>query len=229
MREFETIIREIRYLTQDVIELTVDLTSPGQIIFEAGQFMDFRFGKDVRSYSIVSVPDNNTSLQFCIEMLPNGVGSNFFRAAKIGDKLLINGPMGIFTVTDHTRDIFFVATGVGVAPFASMIPDMLGKGFTARAQLLFGIRHEENVFFFDRFRHLQAIYPNFKFVPLLSQPKSHWPGELGRGSTYLDVAYEYHKNSVFYVCGGMEMIKDVRALLLKKGHNSKDIKLEIFH
>ena len=228
MQEYQTQVREITYLTSNTLELAVDLRSPDALQFTAGQFMQFKIGEHFRSYSITSVPDHNQSLKFCIKLLPKGVGSDFVRELKVGDIVTMRGPSGIFTFTHFDRDAFLVATGVGVAPFASMIPDMLSRGFTGFVKLLFGVRHEEDVFYFDRFSHLSAVYSNFKFIPTLSQPRSHWPGEVGRVTTFLDIHYPSHEQYLFYLCGGMDMIKDARHILQQKKHPVRDIKLEIF-
>ncbi len=228
MQEYAGTINELRFLTQNILEVEILLTSPGDIVFKAGQFMNFVFPGGVRSYSLVSVPDHNSNIKFCVELLEHGVGSDFFRRAHVGDAVTMRGPQGIFTIDDTSKNLFFVAVGVGIAPFASMIPDVLGKGFVGAAHLLFCVRHEEDVFYFDRFNHLQHIYPNFKFTPILSQPKSHWPGEVGRVTSYLDVAYEYYRDNLFYVCGGSEMVRETKDLLVKKGHASPEVRLEIF-
>ena len=229
MQEFETKISSIKNLTAHDIELVVELQSPASVVFQAGQFMQFKIGEVYRSYSISCMPNIvNNSLQFCIGLFETGVGSNFFRQAKVGDIIDMRGPFGVFVFKDFNRNVTFVATGVGVAPFSSIIPDMLTKGYSGNVKLLFGVRHEEDIFYFDKFSHLSSLYPNFKFLPMLSRPKSHWPGETGRVTNYLDAHFQNLKDNLFYVCGGMEMIKDTRAILLKNNHPTKEIKLEIF-
>jgi NAD(P)H-flavin reductase len=228
MADFRTQIKEIKYLTLNTIELTVGLAFPTDVRFLAGQIMELKFGSVFRAYSIINVPDQNQSLKFCIGLLEKGVASDFFRIVKVGHEIDMRGPSGNFIVNDFSKNYFFIATGVGVAPFVSIVPDMMLRGFEEKVHLLFGVREEEDVFYFDRFTHLQNMYANFKFTPVLSRPKSHWPGETGRVTTYLDVAYEYYKSYVFYISGGIEMVKDVRALLEKKDHDLDKVKLEIF-
>jgi len=228
MQEYRGKIIEKKFLTMNVLELTVLLVFPANIKFAAGQFMQFKIGDALKAYSIVSVPDHNLALKFCVSIVEKGLASEFFKRAKVGDEVDMRGPAGNFMVEDFTKNYFFVATGVGVAPFASIIPDLLGRGFTQKAVLLFGLRHEEDIFYYERFTHLQSLYENFKFVPLLSRPKSHWPGETGRVTTYIEVAYEYYQNYLFYISGWMDMAKDVKDLLLKKGRKPEDIKVEIF-
>ena len=228
MQQYKAKMIEKKHLTMNVLEVTAELMVPDTILFLAGQFMQLQIGGELKAYSILDIPDHNKSLKFCVSLIAAGKASEFFKTAKVGDEIDMRGPVGNFTAEDFSKNYFFVATGVGVAPFASMIPDMLGRGYNGKCRLLFGLRHEEDVFYFDRFTHLQSLYPNFTFTPTLSQPKSHWPGEVGRVTTYIDVAYEYYKDYLFYVCGWQEMVRDTKDLLLKRGHDPLKIKVEIF-
>ncbi len=230
MQEFLTQVTQLKYLTLDVVELTVRLLAPEEILYQAGQFMQFKIGDQFRSYSIVTPPTgiNNESLSFCVKILPSGVGSDFVKALQIGSDVVMRGPLGSFTVQNFEHPIFFIATGVGIAPFSSMVTDMLVRGYVQPVRLLFGLRSEEDVFYYDKFTHLTSDYENFKFIPTLSRPQSHWPGEIGRVTTYISVSYPVLKDYTFYVCGGKEMVMDMRALLLKAGQDPKRIKLEIF-
>jgi CDP-4-dehydro-6-deoxyglucose reductase len=117
---------------------------------------------------------------------------------------------------------------VGIAPFVSVITDILARGYLGQVMLLFGLRNEENVFYYDKFNVLAKMHPNFKFLPMLSKPQSHWPGETGRVTTYLEVHYPDYKERKFYICGSKEMVTDTRAVLVKAGHDARDVQLEIF-
>jgi ferredoxin-NADP reductase len=229
MQEFTGRIVIKKFLTLRVIEFEVELDTYSALEFTPGQFMQFKFGAQFRSYSIVSVPSQDgPRLRFCAELLEHGVASEFFRRAEVGAGVELRGPSGNFIFDNFSTNIFMIATGVGVAPFVSMIPDALARGFENKMHLLFGVRTEEDVFYFERFSHLASMYQNFKFTPILSRPKSHWPGEVGRVTTYVDVAYEYYTDYFFYLCGGIEAVKDLRALLQRKGHSQDRVKLEIF-
>jgi ferredoxin-NADP reductase len=228
IQQYKARIIEKKYLTQYVLEIAVVLVVPELVEFLAGQFMQFQIGDELKSYSIVSSPNENTVLTFCVGLVEGGKATEFFKAAKIGKEINLRGPAGNFTMDDFSKNYFFVATGVGVAPYASIITDMLVRGYSNKCRLLFGLRFEEDVFYFDRFTHLQNQYPNFTFTPILSRPVSHWPGETGHVTTYIDVAYEYYKDYIFYISGRQQMVDDVKALLLKRGHDPKNLKVEIF-
>ncbi len=231
MQTYLTEVTAIKYLTANIVELHVRLVPPEPMAFTAGQFMQFDCNGTWRSYSITSVPTGtDVTLTFCVKLIPEGVGSTFVRGLEVGGSVTMRGPLGVFAVKeiDFNRNLCFVATGVGIAPFYSMIPDLLTRGYVHAVTLVFGVRSEEDVFYFDKFSSLEKLHPNFGFIPMLSQPKSHWPGETGRVTTYVDSAFERFSDRLFYLCGSQEMVTNMRALLLKKGHHAHDIHLEIF-
>jgi ferredoxin-NADP reductase len=229
VQEYLTQVTAIKHLTLDVIELQVQLVLPHEISYQAGQFMEFKIGTHYRCYSLVTPPvSDNPNLTFCIKLETQGVGSDYARQLKVGDEVVMRGPKGFFVVEDFGRPIFLVAGGVGIAPFAAIIPDLLARGFKPLVHLLFGVRSEENVFYFDRFNHLAKQYENFHFVPILSRPQSHWPGQTGRILTYLEIGYANHKEYQFYISGSDSLVKEVRGLLSKLGHEPKKIQTEAF-
>jgi ferredoxin-NADP reductase len=235
MQEYLVDVMALRYLTADVVELEVRLVAPDMIDFKAGQYMFFKVGTEasgkelLRCYSMASPPiAHDPILKFVIRLVPKGVGSEYIKALIVGQSITMQGPTGGFAVPDMSRDLFFVAGGIGVAPFCAMVPDLLSKGFTGNLRLLFGLHNEETVFYYHKFKELLPLHPNFSFIPILSHPESHWPGETGRVTTYLSVSYPHYRNSVFYICGSPEMVKDSRQVLLQAGHPARDIKVEIF-
>jgi ferredoxin-NADP reductase len=231
MEKIITQVVEVKYLTMKVVELHVKLVAPDIVKFHAGQFMQFDAHGYFRAYSISNPPTGlDSTLTFCIELIDGGVGSEFVRKLKPGDEVKMRGPLGVFGVKqkDLERDMVFVATGVGIAPFVSIISDLLARGYLGNIFLLYGLRNEENVFYYDKFNKLAKMHSNFKFVPILSKPESHWPGEMGRVTTYVEVHYSEFRDRLFYLCGSKEMVADVRDILIKNNHNTKDIHLEIF-
>jgi ferredoxin-NADP reductase len=221
----------VKYVTQDIIELETKLIAPDVVHFKAGQFVQFNINGIFRSYSIVNPPSAETNtLLFLIKIIPQGVGSEYVKALKPGDVITMRGPLGILGVKENhwDRPLFFIATGVGIAPFHSVIFDLLSRNFTQEINLVFGVRSEEDTFYYDKFQNLSHLYKNFHFVPILSRPQSHWPGQVGRVTTYLDIHYERHADSTFFVCGSKDMVMDTHKLLVNRGHSGMDIHIEIF-
>jgi NAD(P)H-flavin reductase len=226
--QFKAEVLDKKKLTEKITELNLKLIEPASIQFKAGQFVQFLIDSQKRSYSIISVPKQNDGISFCVDISPMGVGSNFVENLKKGDELLLEGPLGVFVVKPADKDLLFVATGAGIAPFKSMILNLLDSGFDKNVVLLFGLRAEPDIFYFDFFERLSQKHKNFNFIATLSQPSENWQGQKGRVTAYLQQNYEQYKNCTAYICGSIEMVKDVRALLIEKGTQPTDIKIEIF-
>lgn len=212
-----------KQLTHNVVELELEL--PGGMDYRAGQFVFFKVGGEHRAYSMVNMPDGTGRLVFCIKLVEGGVGSEFISRLKIGDAVTMNGPFGEFVVDGFDRPLVFVAAGVGVAPFLGVVSQALLRGSSV-VTLLFGVRSEEDIFYHEKFASLTS--PNFKFIPLLSQPKGEWQGETGRVTDYIKKHNDAFAGAIFYVCGSPGFVSDVRILLLEQGVPARDIHVEIF-
>ncbi len=218
-------------LTEKIYQL--DLALPQPFSFKAGQCVGFRVSESYkRLYSIASLPADPKNLSFCIDVSPMGQASKFILGLASGSEFEIEGPYGAFVAGLDSQDLLFVATGAGVAPFKGIISDLLQKGFSKKITLLFGVRHQADLFYQDYFEALAQAHSNFEFLPTLSQPiaqpKGDWQGIKGRVTEYLEKNIQQYIGRTAYVCGSIGMVKDVRAFLLAKGFNQKQIKIEIF-
>ncbi len=127
----KAVIIKNKKLTEDVFELTCKTEEFFE--FKAGQFITIKI-EDAetpcfRAYSISSRPkEKSTEFQLCIKAVENGRGSNWLKRRKENDSINFMGPNGKFTFkTTNEREVLFVAAGVGIAPFKSIIEDQLVK------------------------------------------------------------------------------------------------------
>lgn len=226
-----THIREIKYLTMNVAEVTVDLIMPDFVSFRSGQYMEMEMGPVKKSFFIASVPDHNQYLKFCVEIKPGSAEKTFFKNAFTGMEINFYGPSGKFFAPEHFVSLCCLAEGAGVAPFASVVPDLLSRGIKSPISLVFSLDSEDNVFYFDKFSHLKTQYANFDFVPMLSDPKSYWPGEIGKVDTFLKINYDSgkDKDAHFMICGSAEFIFAAESALLAQKHESKKIIKQILN
>lgn len=227
IQQYKARLIDKKQLTHKVVELVFVLISPESVSFIPGQFLALKLpsGKK-RFYSMASSPDQPSSITFCVDLGPAGEGSKYIETLVVGDEVTLEGPHGVFVFKDHTREQVCIATGAGIAPFCSMIPEGLkaGEGVT----LLFGVRSEKDIFYFDKFEQLSKQYSNFNFVPTLSQPEGQWQGRKGRVSLYIDEHQEFFKGKNIYICGGPEIVRDIRAHLIQTGIDAMNIKIEVY-
>lgn len=204
--------------------------------FSAGQYVSIKVSPDGmrRSYSIASAPDGNT-IDLLLDVTPGGVGSKYFMALKEGDIVEAMGPVGIFTLATKSPKVnkLFIATGSGIAPMRSMIRDLLIKNkYQGEIQLIWGMRHEEDLFWQEEWQQLNRDYANFTYHVVLSKPGEHWHGECGHVGDCLRNGFIIKETDLssweFYLCGGQEMIMEMGAFLAGKGNTKEDIHFEKF-
>ena len=217
-------VDRFRNLTHDVREIDFRLTDPKDITFKAGQFVSFevlspRLNKPVtRPYSIASPPSRRDVVTLLLNLVPGGPGSTYLFGLNEGDATRFKGPAGAFYLKDEgARDLLFVATGTGIAPFRSMIYHLLEQDVSQRITLYWGLRSQRDLYYQDELASLAARHARFCFVTTLSRPEPGWAGESGRVTRLVEEQVTSVANLAVYLCGNSGMLNDVTALISKKG------------
>ncbi len=228
MQNFHTTVKEATYLTGLLVKLT--LNTPKGFSFTAGQYIEFDIGKEPRAYSIISAPFESTdSLSFLVALNPaGGLGTNFIQTLRQGVPVTFRGPFGFITTQGRSGPLYFIAHGIGVAPFISMISDLLHKGYQGPITLLLGIGSEEQNYFRQTYTHWVQTFFQFTFILVSSRPEPKFIGFRGRVTTYLKQATDLLPQATYFVSGSQDMKSEVRNLLLSAGIPSSNIQLEAF-
>jgi ferredoxin-NADP reductase len=198
--------------------------------FKAGQFFMLEVadeaGKVNRSYSVSSAPSYKEGFSLCVKLLADGRGSKLLRELPVGGAANFMAPFGHFVLADSTKDILMIATGTGLAPYMGMLPTLFEQGFAGQITLIFGVRHEEDLFYVEKLRAWEKDHSNFKAIITLSQPSEEWTGEKGRVTDHLE-GFDW-QNVQVYICGNGDMVKAVKGFMDEKGVPKLDIHLEQF-
>ncbi len=216
-------------------ELKLKMPEGQRFQFQAGQFVLFDVPSvenpmeiQPRAYSVASSPIQDTELTFVVMNKEGGRATRWVKEMlKVGDTVRIQGPFGVFTLrTENPKEYVFVATGTGLAPFTSMIPDAIESGEKRSMHLFFCVRHEKDLFSVDELRSWERKYPNFHAHISLSKPDESWNGLRGRVQEIMPSAITDFSRHQFYVCGGPEMVKNVRTWLFERGVAKTDLHAE---
>ncbi|RME53622.1 FAD-dependent oxidoreductase [Candidatus Woesearchaeota archaeon] len=117
------------------------LTKPEGFSFTPGQFCILSFDEsfaESRAYSLASIP-SDAFLLFGVKR--HGEFSSRLHAMKEGARLFVKGPFGTYTLKRaKTKDLAFLAGGVGVTPFLGMIRQALEEGREGRLLLIYSVR-----------------------------------------------------------------------------------------
>lgn len=212
--------------------------------FKAGQFvtMDLPIGEKRRqrwrSYSIANAPDGGNVLEFCIVLLEGGAGSTyFFEEVKIGTSIRFKGPDGNFVLPEMKgQKLVMICTGTGIAPFRSMLGELVNKGDLSHSiHLIFGTRFQDGILYQAEMEQLMEKMPQFHFDVALSREKAPFSANsFGQHAGYVHPIYlekypEKDPNLQFLLCGWSGMIDEAVAnLVAKKGYDRTQVKYELY-
>jgi ferredoxin-NADP reductase len=213
---------------------------PNTFVFKAGQYMDLtlsgcqpQLGPSegmTHTFSIASSPldeelvvttrERNTVFKQAISTLP------------IGSRARIEGPMGSFTLHNNTaRPAVFLAGGIGIAPFLSMLSYATEEKLRHPIVLFYANRYLEDAAFIDALWKLERANPRFRFVPTLTRAANNngWKGQTGRiSSEMLFTHVGALRGSIYYIAGPPTMVAAARRTLSEVGVDEDDIRTEEF-
>lgn len=207
--------------------------TPGQ--FVSGVAEDAHGKQQMRAYSIASAPGGNR-LALCLNRVDDGFFSNRLADMREGDALLFQEPLGFFTLRQPLTDSLLIATGTGVAPMRGFVQWLFPDGGPDRSKgrqiwLVYGTRHETELYYREEFEAVAAHYANFHYLPTLSRAAEDWTGLRGyvqehaarivkeRHTRASGLEFDIHA----YICGLSPMIHAVRERLKDLGWNRKQI------
>lgn len=212
----------IALLAKDVYE--VRFTKPEGFSFVPGQFILFDVphpdnAEDIqaRAFSIASTPDES-ELMFAIKLTPGGRASRWIeKKMQPGTQVVMKGPFGMFTVKpEDTKDLLFIGTSTGIAPFRSQAMHLLSTGDARAMDMIFGVRSEEDMFWAKEFTELAQKHENFSIHLTLTQPSDAWTGYKGRVQTVVPLLQKDLALRSIYVCGSPVMTKELKLLCLEQ-------------
>ncbi len=229
------IVKQIEQATPNTRKYWLELVETTIFNFLPGQFTTLDLpiseqrNKRWRSYSIASMPQENNIIELIIAKQKNGVGSVYiFDEIKEGDTLTIRGPQGHFVLPEMlNKDLFFICTGTGIAPFRSMLL-YIEKHKTPHKKiyLIFGTRQQEDLLYKDEMLELQNRIEDFHYYPTISREK--WDGYMGYVHPIYEALCINKQEAIFMLCGWRAMIDEAKERILLAGYEKKDIHMELY-
>ncbi|KIC96151.1 ferredoxin--NADP reductase [Flavihumibacter solisilvae] len=214
--------------------------------FKPGQFVTLDLpiheqkNKRWRSYSIASWPDGTNVIELVIVLLEGGLGTHYlFNSIQEGSLLTLRGPQGVFVLPEVIeKDLFFICTGTGVAPFRAMVHDILIRQKPHKnIYLIFGCRKFCDGLYGDELKQLEKELPSFHYIPTFSREEPS-NGDYRTGyvhSIYEEICSNEKRQGVdspypanFFLCGWKNMIDEAKQRILAMGYEKRDIHQELY-
>jgi ferredoxin-NADP reductase len=189
-----------KLLTQDILELTLDVNQELKII--PGQRVMLRFkdaeGYVERAYSIVDFDVDQWSTLFVLAIkLSGGRWTSDLAAMKIGDEIWLKWIYGKFVLQAGDASKVFIATGTGIAPLLCMAKHSESKHKT----FYFSVPTIKDLFYEDRLKEVHDLSYEIHIT------RENIPG-YAFGRLDIDKA-DIDPQAEIYVCGNPKIVEAI--------------------
>lgn len=232
--EFTSYVEKLAPLTHDIKLVRLKLVKPSRIKFKPGQYIQFKIpGTDeYRAYSIANSPTESDMVELIIRLVPGGLCSNYVHnALEEGDEVIFTGSFGDFYLReDSDREVVAIAGGCGMAPILSIVKYLATKYMPRKVYYFFGARKKRDLFLTEELREIEKKFPNFHYIPALSEPspEDKWEGEVGLITQVAEKYLSPDTPREAYLCGPPPMIDAAIRVLTKKGVKEENIYFDKF-
>jgi ferredoxin-NADP reductase len=179
-------IKEKREVAKGTLMVTFDLLGE-EVDFTAGQYfwvtlLDPPYDDDRgprRHISVVTSPNERGVLGLCTRIRDTAFKRSLAELP-VGTDVDVEQPKGSFLLpTETDRPFVFVAGGIGITVFRSMLLYITEEGLPHRVTLVYSNRERESTAFFDELQELAARNDNISLVLTMTDEEG-WDGETRR-------------------------------------------------
>jgi ferredoxin-NADP reductase len=205
---------------------------PANFNFRAGQFITMILPNpphhdekgDRRTFTIASPPQETARLQITTRMTGSALKRSLAEVP-LGTPAALLGPAGDFMLhEDAAIPAVFIAGGIGITPFRSMLHDAAARQLPHQITLIYTNRNLEGTAFHEEFQQLAATHKNFTYVLTLTQadksPRS-WNGE--RRYVTVDFLRDHVSDlakPIFYIAGPPGLVSAMTRVIQEAGVNA---------
>jgi len=213
---------------------------PVGFTFKPGQAIDVLLaqapGTDAQSmrhtFSIVSAPFENELI--IATRMRDSTFKRALRALPTGERVAIDGPSGSLVLhKDRGRPAVFIAGGIGITPFMSMLRQSARDRLDQRQLLLYSNRRPEDAAFLPELQQIAQQNRSFRLVATMTQMGgSRVPPGVQTGlidAALLTSVTVDLTAPIYYVAGPPALVEGMRQVLEDMGIDDIDIRSEDFY
>jgi ferredoxin-NADP reductase len=203
---------------------------PQGFSFAAGQAIDLSLldppaepNSSHRLLSLVSAPFE-AELAVATRMRDASAFKRALGGLAPGAKVRLKGPQGVMTLhEDRARAAVFIAGGIGITPFMSMLRQAAHERLGHRFFLLYSNRLPEQAAFLHELQRLERQYDHFRLLARMTDHDGFLDEEAIKG--FVASA----ESPLFYLAGPPAMADAMTRILRGSGVRAEDISSEEFY
>ncbi|RJP44343.1 FAD-dependent oxidoreductase [Candidatus Parcubacteria bacterium] len=236
MKEYWFPLMRREEIAEDTMAFRFD-ASGTDFTFKAGQHADFTLADPIytdaegstRTFSLASSPHIRDSFIVATRMRDTAF-KRTLREIPIGTELRVKGPMGSFAFPQKPdRQVAFLAGGIGITPFRSMVEWATHEKLPNKITLFYGNRTQALAAFLPDFEGWAKENGNFTLIPAVDVPGPGWRYETGRvDGTMIKKFMPDASRPIWYTAGPPAMVEAMRAVLEEIGVDPENVRSEEF-
>jgi ferredoxin-NADP reductase len=176
-------VKEKREVAKETLMVVFDLDgehldyTPGQYFWVELPDRGHQDERGLRRHiSIVTSPTERGVLGLATRLRDSAFKRTLSELA-VGDEVQVEEPKGTYLLPEETdRDYVFVAGGIGITVFRSMLRYIADQGLPYRITLVYSNRDRESAAFLDELDELEQQIPGLRVVLTMTKD-ANWDGE----------------------------------------------------
>lgn len=227
-------LKEKQKIARDIFNFTFKKEDTSN--FMSGQFLEWTLphqspdSRGNRRFFTISSSPTEKFIMLTVKIYKNG--STFKRALlnlRPGDTINASSLAGEFTLlNDPQKEYVFIAGGIGITPFRSMIKYLMDKKFSKEVTLLYSNKSKNEIVYKEIFDSAKKAF-GLKTVYTLTDAWPNWKGRKGYiNEKMIKQEVFNYKGKLFYLSGPQPMVQSFEKILKNMGVSRKNIKVDYF-
>lgn len=224
IKEKQEVAKETLLVKFDLHGAEVDF-QPGQYFFVNLPDVGHQDERGLRRHITVVTSPNEKGVLGLATRLRDSAFKRTLRELPVGAEVDVEPPKGKFVLPDDTsRPLVFVAGGIGITVFRSMLRFIREEGLPHQVTLIYSNRDRESTAFLDELQELERELPSFRLVLTMTEDDG-WQGETRRIDSQFFESYlgENLNQYTFMVAGPPDMVEGMQSALADAGVEEENV------
>jgi ferredoxin-NADP reductase len=227
-------IKDKQEVAKGTLLVTFDLLGE-EVAFTPGQYFHVTLpnlgdndDKGLRRHITVVTSPNEKGVLGLATRMRDSAFKRTLRELAVGSEVEVEPPKGKFGLPDDpSRPLVFVAGGIGITGFRSMLRYIHEERLPYRVTLIYSNRDRASTAFLDELRELEQALPDFRLILTMTQDPG-WEGETRKldGEFVKDYLKGDLNRYTFLVAGPPAMAEGVEAALGNAGVQDENVIVE---
>lgn len=203
----------------------VVLTPHAPVSFIAGQYLMVHLSeKDKRPFSIANPAYETSYLELHIGVdANNAYASQAFEFIRTHTVVDVTVGLGAAHLHHANKPAILVAGGTGFSYAHSIFKQWIKDYSDSDIFLYWGVRNEQDFYFFDELTQLSVQSPHIHFCPVVEFPSEGWVGRKGWVHQAVLRDFDNLDHYQVYIAGRFEMAKVARDDFIKQGLDANNL------